>query len=143
VGSFTIRVYGICIYQGKVLVVDEFIKGEHVTKFPGGGLEFGEGTRECLKRELKEETGQDVEVLDHFYTTDFFQISKYNSEKQVLSIYYTFRFKEPLPELKGGMTSATESIESFRWIPIAELKKEIVSLPIDQLVVEMILNANG
>ena len=53
---FNIRVYGILINDNKqVLVADEYIRGGMYTKFPGGGLEFGEGTRDCLKRELKEE----------------------------------------------------------------------------------------
>ena len=41
--SFTIRIYGICIKGEKLLVSDEYIYGKYVTKFPGGGLEYGEG----------------------------------------------------------------------------------------------------
>ena len=74
--NFNIRVYGILLDKNKrVLISDEFIRGNYFTKFPGGGLEFGEGTRDCLKREFKEETGLDVEIKEHIYTTDFFQIS--------------------------------------------------------------------
>ena len=41
---FNIRVYGILINDKKqVLVSDEFIRGGYYTKFPGGGLELGEG----------------------------------------------------------------------------------------------------
>ena len=55
-GSFNIRVYGVLInQQNQVLVSDEYIRGSYYTKFPGGGLELGEGTRDCLKREFKEE----------------------------------------------------------------------------------------
>lgn len=71
---FNIRVYGILLdSQQRLLVSDEFIRGAYITKLPGGGLEFGEGTRDCLKREFKEETGLDVVIGDHFYTTDFFK----------------------------------------------------------------------
>jgi 8-oxo-dGTP pyrophosphatase MutT (NUDIX family) len=63
---FTIRVYGLLITdENKVLVSDEFIRGNYYTKFPGGGLEFGEGTRECLAREFMEEMNLKVEVGDH------------------------------------------------------------------------------
>ena len=59
--KFTIRVYGILVNENKrVLVSDEFIRGDYFTKFPGGGMELGEGTRDCLRREFKEETGLDV-----------------------------------------------------------------------------------
>jgi hypothetical protein len=52
----TIRVYGILINeQQQILVSDEFIRGMYVTKFCGGGLEEGEGTRDCLRREFMEE----------------------------------------------------------------------------------------
>ncbi|MCH5686994.1 NUDIX domain-containing protein [Niabella sp. W65] len=57
-----------------MLVSDEriYYNNLEVTKFPGGGLELGEGTRDCIIRECKEEIGVDVEVADHIYTTDFF-----------------------------------------------------------------------
>ena len=91
--SFTIRVYGICIDDdNRVLVSDEFIYGKYVTKFPGGGLQFGEGTIDCLKREMMEEAFQEVEVLEHFYTTHFFQPSAFDPTKQVMSIYYLMKF---------------------------------------------------
>jgi len=86
---FNVRVYGILLdEEKKLLVSDEFIRGAYITKLPGGGLEFGEGTRECLKREFMEETGLDVTVGDHIYTTDFFQISAFNQKDQIISIYY-------------------------------------------------------
>ena len=86
---FNVRVYGILINdQRQVLVSDEFIRGEYYTKFPGGGLEFGEGTRDCLKREFKEEMDLEVEVGEHIYTTDYFQLSAFNPSHQIISIYY-------------------------------------------------------
>ena len=72
---FNVRVYGVLLDEEKrLLVSDEFIRGQYITKLPGGGLEIGEGTRDCLQREFKEETGLDVKVGEHLYTTDFFQI---------------------------------------------------------------------
>ncbi|MGE0568360.1 MAG: NUDIX domain-containing protein, partial [Bacteroidia bacterium] len=85
---FNVRVYGILIHEGKVLVTDEFIKGIEITKFPGGGLQFGEGTLECVKREFAEEVDIDIEVIAHFYTTDFFVESAFNNKQQIMSIYY-------------------------------------------------------
>ncbi|MCW3087756.1 MAG: hydrolase, partial [Sediminibacterium sp.] len=86
---FNVRVYGVLLDKDKrLLVSDEFIRGGYYTKLPGGGLEFGEGTRDCLKREFMEETGLNVEIGRHIYTTDFFQISAFNHKDQILSIYY-------------------------------------------------------
>ena len=70
---FNIRVYGILINEERqILISDEFIRGHYYTKFPGGGLELGEGTRDCLQREFMEEMNLKVEVKDHIYTTDYY-----------------------------------------------------------------------
>ena len=100
---FNLRVYGILINDKKqILVADEYIRGGFYTKFPGGGLEFGEGTRDCLKRELKEELGIEAEIGDHIYTTDYFQMSAFRPEDQIISIYY---FAKQLEELKVPLRS--------------------------------------
>src|SRR6188508_794273 len=101
--NFNIRVYGILINDKKqVLVADEYIRGGYYTKFPGGGLEFGEGTRDCLKRELKEELGIEAVIGDHIYTTDYYQVSAFRPEDQIISIYY---FAKQLEELKVPLRS--------------------------------------
>jgi len=141
--SFTIRVYGICIENENVLVSDEFIYEKYITKFPGGGLQFGEGTIDCLIREMVEETGQEVEVLDHFYTTDFFVPSAFDPTKQVMSIYYFMRFKSPVKFRLGNkpfdFTILEDCAQSFRWIKISELKSVEFILPIDKRVAQMLL----
>ena len=86
--KFNVRVYGVLISDGAVLVSDEYIKKNKITKLPGGGLEFGEGTKDCLIREFKEELDLNVEIMEHFYTTDFFVTSSFDTHSQVISIYY-------------------------------------------------------
>jgi 8-oxo-dGTP diphosphatase len=143
---FIIRAYGIYIDAERgLLVSDEFIKGKYITKFPGGGLEFGEGLVDCLKREMKEETGQDFKILDHFYTTDFFVASAFDPSFQVISIYYRM---EPIHPLALHLTDQpfkfselTEGAQSFRFIPLNELQKTTMTLVIDRRVVEL-LGAN-
>src|SRR5437867_2656502 len=78
---FNVRVYGILVEKGKLLVSDEFIKGREITKLPGGGLEYGEGPAECVVREFKEETNLRVAVKDYFYdtkSTNHFSFIDYN-----------------------------------------------------------------
>lgn len=146
-GRFNIRIYGVLVDDRKrVLVSDEYIRGAFFTKFPGGGLEFGEGTRDCLKREFKEETGLDVEIGEHIYTTDFFQISAFNHNDQIISIYYfvhgdaaqlttkTDRF-DFLPH---QVSDPEGEAEVFRWIEWNDLHEGMMDLPIDKLVVKMI-----
>lgn len=145
---FNVRVYGILLdSQQRLLVSDEFIRGAYITKLPGGGLEFGEGTRDCLKREFKEETGLDVTVGEHFYTTDFFQISAFNQKDQIISIYYLVHTGEPISldtktkpfDLSPEQTSDPNGeSEVFRWIPWNELNADAVTLPIDKVVIELL-----
>lgn len=147
---FNIRVYGILINEKKqVLVSDEFIRGGLYTKFPGGGLEFGEGTRDCLKRELKEELGIETEIGQHIYTTDFFQESAFNPDHQIISIYYFARQKEALKvplrekpfdfdEEQMKIYEQTGETETFRLISWDHFSEETVTLPIDKIVAKMI-----
>ena len=70
--KFVLRVYGILIKDDQVLLADECLNGFSFTKFPGGGVELGEGIAEALKREIVEEGQLEVTSYEHFYTTDFF-----------------------------------------------------------------------
>ena len=147
---FNIRVYGILINDKRqVLVSDEFIRGSYYTKFPGGGLEFGEGTRDCLKREFKEEMDLDVQVGDHIYTTDFFQMSAFNPEHQIVSIYYFAKALEPIKaalrdtvfdfdEQQMKVYKETGETETFRFINWDEFSEDSVTLPIDKIVAEIV-----
>jgi len=136
---FNVRVYGILINdQRQLLVTDEYRFGKMMTKFPGGGLQFGEGTIECIHREMKEEAGIEIKVLRHFYTTDFFQHSAFHENHQIISIYYLVQPVNKLDievkEKKFDFNSLTEGAQVFRWISIDSLRKEDFTFPIDQHV---------
>ena len=147
---FNLRVYGILINEKKqVLVSDEYIRGNYYTKFPGGGLEFGEGTRECLKREFKEEMDLTVDVCDHLYTTDFFQMSAFNPEHQIISIYYLVKaleeIKAPLRDKVFDFDEAQLAVyndkgetETFRFVDWQGFSAESVTLPIDKVVAQLV-----
>jgi 8-oxo-dGTP diphosphatase len=151
---FNIRVYGVLANdKGEVLVSDEYIRGHYYTKFPGGGLEFGEGTRDCLKREFIEEMNLQVAVEDHLYTTDYFQLSAFHRDHQIISIYYKVKALQPIQAristvpfdfdtAKMEVYKQNKEIESFRFIPFHQLTEESVTLPIDKLVVRL-LKENG
>ncbi|ANI89514.1 NUDIX hydrolase [Arachidicoccus ginsenosidimutans] len=146
--SFNIRVYGILKDErDRILVSDEFIRGDYITKFPGGGLELGEGTRDCLQREFLEETGLKVNVGAHFYTTDFFQQSAFNKEHQIISIYYFVHCDEieklqthtkPFDFSPEQTADPNSESEVFRWIDLKDLSEESVMLPIDKIVAKML-----
>ena len=146
----TLRVYGILINNEKqVLVSDEYIRGAYFTKFPGGGLEFGEGTRDCLRREFIEEMNLPIEVGEHLYTTDYFQESAFREGQQIVSIYYLVK---PLEEIRVPLRSYPfhfdeeqlaayarhGEIETFRFIPWDLFSEESVTLPIDKIAARLI-----
>ncbi len=143
VNVFNIRVYGILIDDKKrVLVTDEIHYGQRMTKFPGGGLHFGEGITDCLKRECMEELGHDVEVEEHFYTTDFFQPSAFNPKHQVISIYYFISMKEPqqipVRQTLFDFESEQEGAQIFRWIDLASISENDFTFPIEKKVAELL-----
>ena len=146
----SIRVYGLLINEHRqVLLSDEFIRGQYYTKFPGGGLEFGEGLRDGLKREFQEELQLNVEVADHIYTTDFYQQSAFNPNHQILSVYYHVHPLEPIrvalrkkafdfDTAQLAVYEKTQQTETFRYIDWNDFSGEALSLPIDKIVADLL-----
>jgi 8-oxo-dGTP diphosphatase len=141
---FNIRVYGIIKNQSdEILITDEFQLDTKMTKLPGGGLKYGEGTIDCLKREIREEcNGQEIKNIRHFYTTDFFQEALFYKNHQLISIYYLAEFDEPLffkvSERPFDFTEMKNGNQSFRWVKIKSLNPDEFSFPIDKFVVKIL-----
>ena len=138
--SFTtnIRVYAIIINdKNQVLLSDELRFGRAFTKFPGGGLEWGEGTKDCLKRELKEELNLEVEIGDLFYVNDFAQLSAFKKNDQLFSFYYFVnQIDFEVIKTTNHTLPLTEEGEKFRWIDLKDLNSDSVTFPIDKIVAQ-------
>lgn len=130
---FNIRVYGICRGPQGILLCREPFQGRSVTKFPGGGLEFGEGPEETIRREILEETGQEPNVLSHLYTTGFFVRSLRDPEEQLLSIYY--RIALPYPGHIAHESAGPDNLK-WLWVDADILQPEDLDLPVDRYVAE-------
>lgn len=137
---FNLRVYGLLINErNEVLLADERRSGYVFTKFPGGGLEWGEGITDCLKREFQEELGIDIEVGDLFYLTDYFQQSAFAENDQLISVYYLVQVPDwsvinciPKPE--------TGDYEVFRWVKCEDLSEDELTFPVDKVVAGKLCN---
>ncbi len=130
--NFNVRVYGICIKNACILINEELIKGKKIIKLPGGGLQYGEGTIDCLKREWREELDLDIEIKQHFYTTDFFQASAYDNS-QIISIYYIVNANVP-----DKIINKLENERTF-WLPFEQFTESTFTLPIDKHVASLII----
>lgn len=133
---FNIRVYGILVNENReVLLSSESRKGFEFTKFPGGGMEWGEGSRDCLEREIREELGLQIEIKNLFYLTEHFQKSAFREGDQLVSIYYLIDSAEKT-QIKNGDSSKDPEEEDnhFFWHPIDETKLDVLTFPIDREV---------
>ncbi|MFZ4706311.1 MAG: NUDIX domain-containing protein [Bacteroidales bacterium] len=144
ISRFNIRVYGIFIQGSQILVTDEFRMGQFLTKFPGGGMHFGEGTIDCLRRECREELNQEIHITEHFYTTDFFQPAFFLPQnEQLISIYYMARLEDPsavtVSTQPFDFPKVIEGAQRFRWINLEQINVRDFTLPIDKHVANMLL----
>jgi ADP-ribose pyrophosphatase YjhB (NUDIX family) len=140
---FNIRVYGIIINdREEVLLTDEFAIDRKMTKFPGGGMQFGEGPADCIKREAIEEFGQEIEIISHFYTTHFFQRALFYDNHQLISIYYKVAFKDPprftISVKPFDFPDHVNGSQSFRWASVRTLSEDELSFPVDRYVLGLL-----
>ena len=140
---FNVRVYGLLINEKQeILLSDELHSGSYFTKFPGGGLELGEGLIDAVKREYIEECNAEIEIVSHFYTTDFYEKSSFN-DSQVISVYYLVKalgalnlnFKQEAFDFDDGFN------QSFRWKKVSEMSVADVTFKTDQVVVNLLKEA--
>jgi ADP-ribose pyrophosphatase YjhB (NUDIX family) len=138
---FNVRVYGLLINnKNEILLSDERQNGFQFTKFPGGGVELGEGLIAALKREFLEECNLKIEVIDHFYTTDFYEKSVFN-DSQVISIYYLVKPLEKLNiAIKTSIFDFSDGVEqTFRWVNLNVLNAKDVTFKTEKKVISILL----
>lgn len=130
IDKINIRVYALCIKDKEILALHEEYAGEFLIKLPGGGLEFGESTIECLKREFQEELNLDINITEHFYTQDDFLVSRFRKNEQLITIYYLAEIINEEDQL-----ILDPCIEKTEWFPLDGANP--FPLPIDNRVFEL------
>ncbi len=125
--GFNIRVYALCIVNNKLLTLKEPFAGNMVVKLPGGGLEFGEGTADCLKREFKEELNLELTINDAFYIQEDFVPSLAKDGRQLLTLYFFATIKD-----LHNLEIIDKNIQEINWIPLSA--NNPFTLPVDRTV---------
>lgn len=135
INAFTIRIYGILLHNHKLMTLKEPYWGEILYKLPGGGLEFCEGTLQCLSRELKEELNLELDTAELFYVQEEFIRSKFKPNEQLFTVYYKITCKDI-----NTLKICDKNIEEIHWIPLSELSEDKMTLPVDKKVVRKLLS---
>jgi 8-oxo-dGTP diphosphatase len=120
-----VRVCGICIHDDKLLLIRHAhtINNKAFWAPPGGGLVYGESMQNCLKREMLEETGLEVEIGRFLFVNEYLQ-------EPLHAIEFFFEVQLVGGDLKTGSDPESEPdkqlIEEAKWLNM----KEIINLPI-------------
>jgi ADP-ribose pyrophosphatase YjhB (NUDIX family) len=111
-----VRVTGVIIEHGKILLLDQHANESRHWSLPGGAVQEGETLQAALVREMHEETGLHIRVADLLYVCDYFAKSSH-------VVHITFvceRIGGILGMIKHGMDSAP--IRGVEFVPIFDLQ---------------------
>lgn len=132
IDKINVRIYATVIKDRKILALHEEYAGAQLLKFPGGGLEFGEGVLDCLHREFEEELNLKIKNLKHFYTQEEFLVSRFRDSEQLLTIYYTAEIVD-----ENDLIIRDTCIEKIEWISL-DTEENPFPLPIDKIVFDLL-----
>jgi 8-oxo-dGTP diphosphatase len=142
INRFNLRVYALIVNQfDEILLSDEYRNGCFFTKFPGGGVEYGEGIFDALKRELEEEISLSIETATFFFVNDFIQVSAFSAQDQLIAFYYLIKIKKTAVSTSNYLIPFSEEIERQRWCQISTLKPQDLTFPVDRIVLEKFKSA--
>ncbi|MCX6741913.1 MAG: NUDIX hydrolase [Candidatus Pacearchaeota archaeon] len=118
--NFRLSAKSFIVNDGKILVLKRAANDVHkpnIWEFPGGRLDLGEDPREGLKRETKEETGLDIDILHPLSVKHFTR-----EDGQIITMLI-FLCKTSETNLdKVNNIKLSEEHSEFVWVPIEKSK---------------------
>jgi 8-oxo-dGTP pyrophosphatase MutT (NUDIX family) len=113
--------YALIVHEGKLLL----LKMRHTGKYhlPGGGINIGERMEETLKRETREETGIEIDVVRfaHFEEVFFYYDP---SDRAYHGLHFYFICRPKTLRFLADDQVEDESAEQPRWVEIRGLCPE-------------------
>jgi ADP-ribose pyrophosphatase YjhB (NUDIX family) len=127
-----IRPIVLCVFShnDRILVSEGYdhIKQEAFYRPLGGGIEFGESSRQAIIREIREELAQEVSSLKLLGTVE--NIFTYNGESgHEIVFVYDGKFVDPSVYQKTNIIGV-EDVEQFTaiWMPVASFRNHVSPL---------------
>lgn len=114
---------------GALIIKDGFVllvkrghePGKGLWSIPGGLVELGETVRQAVVREVKEETGLDVEV------ERLLEVGDVIVNDEAGGVKYHYVMINFLVKVVGGVVKAASDASNVRWFPINGLSGESVT----------------
>lgn len=113
--DFNVRVTGVLVENNKILLVKQKVSEKRNWSLPGGKLEQGETLEQGIIREMKEETGLDVEIIRLLYLCDV-------SASDNTLLHITFLLKRVDGDIKLPTNEfETNPIYEVEFVPVSNL----------------------
>ena len=119
-----VGVGAVIICSGKILLEKRKSEpGKGKWSIPGGLVELGESVEQAVVREVREETGLEVQKPELFDVVDNVEVDEDGKIK------YHFVMVDYFLKLKGGVLKAADDAAELKWIEFDEVEKYDLTKP--------------
>jgi len=134
-----IRSIAICLFRNgdRILALEGFdsVKQSHFYRPLGGGIEFGEHSRDAIAREIKEELNADIRdarllgAIENIFTNE-------GRPKHEIVFVYDAKFTDETFYERETLIGYEEGDDFFtaKWIPLEEIRRNSVWLVPEELI---------